>query len=113
VIDNYPEAGKRPLSSMTPAIMEYEDGNMFLSIGGAGGSQILTAIFQVIMNLDWGMNVRDGIEYGRMHDQLYPVEVDVDSVYPSWIVERLREKGHNVTGEYYYVILLLLSNNIY
>lgn len=94
---NYPEPGKRPLSSTTPTIIEHEDGSFYLAIGGSGGSRIFPAVFQVILNMDWGMDASAAIEYGRIHDQLYPLMADVDSVYSDEIIAGLREKGHNVT----------------
>ena len=97
--DNYPEPFKRPLSSTTPTIIEDESGEFLLAIGGSGGSRIFGAVFQVILNLDWGLDVSAAIEFGRLHDQLYPSVVDVDDVYPQWIVEDLRTRGHNMTGE--------------
>ncbi|KAI1794183.1 gamma-glutamyltranspeptidase [Ganoderma leucocontextum] len=96
---NYPEPGKRPLSSTVPTIMEHEDGSFFLAIGGSGGSRIFPAIFQVLLNLDWGMDVSAAIEYGRLHDQLFPTMVDADDILPPALLDGLRAKGHNVTGE--------------
>ncbi|KAI0076121.1 gamma-glutamyltranspeptidase [Panus rudis PR-1116 ss-1] len=94
---NYPQPHKRPLSSTAPTIMEDESGDFLLAIGGSGGSKIFPAVFQVILNLDWGQDISTAIEYGRLHDQLYPYEVEVDDVYPTEIVADLRIRGHNVT----------------
>ena len=80
-------------------IMENENGTFYLAIGGSGGSRIFPAVFQVILNLDWGMDVSGAIEYGRLHDQLYPTILDVDDIIPTETLEVLREKGHNVTGK--------------
>ncbi|PCH43856.1 gamma-glutamyltranspeptidase [Wolfiporia cocos MD-104 SS10] len=96
---NYPEPGKRPLSSTTPTIIENEDGSFYLAIGGSGGSRIFGSVFQVILNLDWGMDVSAAIEYGRLHDQLFPTLVEADSLYTAEILDVLREKGHNITVE--------------
>lgn len=71
---------------------------MFLSVGGVGGSRIFPAVFQVILNLDWGMDVSESVEFGRVHDQLYPTLVDVDNTYPIPLTDALRQRGHNVTG---------------
>jgi gamma-glutamyltranspeptidase / glutathione hydrolase / leukotriene-C4 hydrolase len=97
--DNHPEAGKRPLSSITPVITEHTNGTVYTSIGGAGGSEIFTAVFQVLLNLDWGWggDVGEAVEEGRVHDQLYPSRVNVDDVVPKALVEALVERGHNVT----------------
>ncbi|KAG6837702.1 hypothetical protein H0H93_003504 [Arthromyces matolae] len=94
---NYPAPGKRPLSSTAATILEDEDGSFYLAIGGAGGSRIFPAIFQVIVNLELGLDLSTAIEYGRVHDQLYPLLLDVDNVYPQEIVDGLRNIGHNIT----------------
>jgi len=96
--DNYPEPGKRPLSSTTPTIIENADGSFYLAVGGSGGGRIFGSVLQVILNLDWGMDVSEAIEAGRVHDQLYPPIVDADDVVPEYLMNSLRERGHNVTG---------------
>jgi gamma-glutamyltranspeptidase/glutathione hydrolase/leukotriene-C4 hydrolase len=96
--DNYPEAGKRPLSSTVPTIIENADGSFYLAIGGSGGGRIFGSVLQVILNLDWGMDISEAIEAGRVHDQLYPLQVDVDDVVPNYLSAALRDRGHNVTG---------------
>ena len=97
-LDNYPEPGKRPLSSITPTIVEHPDGSFYLAVGGSGGSRIFPSVFQVMLNLDWGMGVGESVESRRLHDQLYPTHVDVESTYPRPLVDALRQRGHNVTG---------------
>ncbi|KAF8973301.1 gamma-glutamyltranspeptidase [Flammula alnicola] len=94
---NFPEPGKRPLSSTAPTIIEHPDGSFYLAIGGSGGSRIFGSVFQVLLNLDWGMDVSEAIEFGRLHDQLYPLVVDADDVYPQDILSDLKGRGHNVT----------------
>jgi gamma-glutamyltranspeptidase/glutathione hydrolase/leukotriene-C4 hydrolase len=97
---NYPEPGKRPLSSTSPTILEHEDGSVYLTLGGSGGSRIFPAVLQVILGVDrWGLDISQAIEFGRVHDQLYPTYVDVDSNYPEEGIRALKERGHNVTGE--------------
>ncbi|KAF8234461.1 gamma-glutamyltranspeptidase [Tricholoma matsutake] len=94
---NFPEPGKRPLSSTIPTIIEHADGSLFVAIGGSGGSQIFGAVFQTLLNLDLGLDVSQAIEFGRLHDQLYPPILEADSVYPPEILDGLRDRGHNVT----------------
>ncbi|KAJ3521066.1 hypothetical protein NMY22_g12468 [Coprinellus aureogranulatus] len=94
---NYPQPGKRPLSSTVPTIIEHEDGSFFLAVGGSGGSQIFPAVYQTILNLDWGLDASEAVEYGRLHDQLYPLVTFADDVYPAHILEDLKQRGHNVT----------------
>lgn len=70
------EPEKRMLSSMTPTIV-LKDGEPFIIAGSPGGSRIITAVFQVILNcIDFNMNIREAIEQPRIHHQWIP-----DSVY--------------------------------
>ena len=78
--------------------MEHEDGSFYLAVGGSGGSRIFPAVYQTLLNLDWGLDAGAAVEYGRLHDQLYPMVTDADSVYPTLFLDDLRERGHNVTG---------------
>ncbi|MDO5116306.1 MAG: gamma-glutamyltransferase [Synergistaceae bacterium] len=67
---NAPEPGKRPLSSMSPGFILDPEGRAFMSIGSAGGTRIITAIAQTIMNvIDHGMEMDAAIEACRFHNQ--------------------------------------------
>ncbi|KAG8213665.1 gamma-glutamyltranspeptidase-domain-containing protein [Butyriboletus roseoflavus] len=79
-----------------PLILEYADGSFYLAIGGSGGSQIFSALFQTLLNLDWGMDASQAVEYGRVHDQLYPELVGADNILPAMVLDGLRDRGHNV-----------------
>ncbi|VDB95949.1 unnamed protein product [Peniophora sp. CBMAI 1063] len=94
---NYPEPGKRPLSSTVPLIAEDANGDLELVLGGSGGSRIFPAVFQVMLNVDWGYDISAAIEDGRVHNQLYPQYVDADSTIGDELLDGLRTRGHNVT----------------
>ncbi|TFK25723.1 gamma-glutamyltranspeptidase [Coprinopsis marcescibilis] len=94
---NYPQPRKRPLSSITPTIVEHADGSFYLAIGGSGGSRIFGAIYQTLLNLDWGMDASEAIESGRLHNQLYPDSTDADNIYSKDLLDDLRQLGHNIT----------------
>src|SRR6185437_12591942 len=65
--------GKRPLSSMTPTIVRDQQGNNRIVIGGAGGSRIPTAVFNVVVNrLLFGMSLPDAMAAPRIHEQWKP-----------------------------------------
>lgn len=57
--------------------MDTVDGEVWLTLGGSGGSRIFGSVAQVIMNLDWGYDVSNAIEQQRVHDQLSPAYVSL------------------------------------
>eukprot|EP01035_Chromulina_nebulosa_P020104 gene20104-26102_t len=70
---NYPEPFKRPLSSMSPSFLFDKNGQLRLIGGASGGSRIITATAQVILNyLFKGMNLLDAVVAPRIHSQLLP-----------------------------------------
>ncbi|MEO8380020.1 MAG: gamma-glutamyltransferase [Acidobacteriota bacterium] len=63
---------KRPLSSMTPAIV-LQDGKLFFAVGSPGGPTIINTVLQVIVNvIDFGMNIQQAISAPRFHHQWLP-----------------------------------------
>jgi gamma-glutamyltranspeptidase/glutathione hydrolase/leukotriene-C4 hydrolase len=106
VLDNYPAPGKRPLSSVSPVIMEDSDGNFQVALGAAGGSRIFPSVFQTILGLDWGLDISQAVEFPRLHDQLFPTVVEVDNGYPDEGIQALVDRGHNVSGEKFSVTQL-------
>ncbi|GAA5801834.1 hypothetical protein HPULCUR_007289 [Helicostylum pulchrum] len=92
---NYIEPFKRPLSSITPTIIEDGYRQLELVVGGSGGSQILTATLNVILNTyDFRQNIFDAVKAPRIHHQLIPNEVQFETGYDATILEDLRKKGH-------------------
>ncbi|KAJ1672034.1 hypothetical protein GGF38_000349, partial [Coemansia sp. RSA 25] len=86
--------GKRPLSSTSATIVE-QNGRVELVIGGSGGSRILTAVLQVIINvLDFGQRLDTAIDSPRLHHQLLPHELGVDPMFPSSLASALASFGH-------------------
>ncbi|KAF9585009.1 hypothetical protein BGW38_004305 [Lunasporangiospora selenospora] len=94
---NFPEPGKRSLSSSVPTIIEC-DGQFEMALGGSGGSRILTSVLQTMLNVyNRDMNVMDAIESPRIHHQLMPDVLDIEEGYPASEISFLRSIGHNVT----------------
>ncbi len=88
------EAGKRPLSSMSPTIV-LKDGKVFLVAGSPGGSRIITTTLQIIMNvIDHGMNVAEASVAPRIHHQWLPDELRVEEGLSPDTIRLLEEKGH-------------------
>ncbi|KAF2090814.1 gamma-glutamyltranspeptidase [Saccharata proteae CBS 121410] len=95
---NYIRPGKRPLSSITPVIVEYPNGTLYISVGAAGGSRIITSTIQNIHHmLDQGMTAPEALAQPRLHDQLVPNQVSFEYAYDNQTVAFMEERGHNVT----------------
>jgi gamma-glutamyltranspeptidase/glutathione hydrolase len=95
---NFIRPFKRPLSSCSPVIVEHPNGTMYLTIGAAGGSRIITATAQSIMHvLDHGLTLPQALDERRIHDQLLPNISTVELGFDKKVVESLQQKGHNMT----------------
>jgi gamma-glutamyltranspeptidase/glutathione hydrolase len=93
---NAPGPGKRPLSSMTPTIV-LKDGKPFLITGSPGGSRIITAVLQVVVNvIDRGMDVASAVAAPRIHNQWKPDQVVVEDTLPPDLAIALQARGDNV-----------------
>jgi len=93
---NSVEGGKRPLSSMTPVIV-FDDGEPWFATGSPGGSRIITAVLQMLVNvIDHGMNIADASNQPRMHHQWYPDELLLESGFSPDTIRILEARGHRV-----------------
>ncbi|CAO3608955.1 unnamed protein product [Cunninghamella echinulata] len=93
---NYVVPGKRPLSSITPVIVE-NDGKFELSLGGSGGSQIATASLNTLLNiLDFDMDIYEAIETPRVHHQLMPNQAGIELGFDINLENALRERNHEI-----------------
>ena len=74
---NFVKPGKRPLSSISPIIVEsIETGEVYFLTGASGGSHIITATTQSLWRvLDQKLSAPDALAAPRFHDQLIPNEV--------------------------------------
>jgi gamma-glutamyltranspeptidase / glutathione hydrolase len=93
---NLPGPGKRPLSSMSPTIV-LKDGKPVLVTGTPGGSRIISAVLQVVIDvLDYKMDVAAAVAAPRVHHQWMPDEVRVERGFSDAVLAELRAKGHKV-----------------
>jgi gamma-glutamyltranspeptidase/glutathione hydrolase len=92
--------GKRMLSSMSPTIVLGDDGQVDAVLGAAGGSRIITAVFQELSNLiDFGMDPADAVRAPRFHQQDSPDVLFVEPHgLPDDLLHALEAMGH-VTKE--------------
>lgn len=95
---NFVRPGKRPLSSMSPTIVETADGKFYLAIGSAGGSRIITATIQNIHHiLDLNRTTAEALSQPRVHDQLNPSVSTFEWGYDNNTVAYIKAIGHNVS----------------
>jgi gamma-glutamyltranspeptidase/glutathione hydrolase len=67
-VANRVEAGKRPLSSMSPTIVYDETGKPIFTVGAAGGKTIIMQVAKaLIARLDWGLSAMDSIGLGLVY----------------------------------------------
>lgn len=95
---NFIRPGKRPLSSISPTIVEHPHGGLYFVVGAAGGSRITTATIQNLWHvLDQGMTAPEALAQPRLHDQLIPNTVAFEWAYDNSTTAFLQARGHNVT----------------
>lgn len=96
-IEGFPnsiEPNKKPVSSIAPTLV-LKEGKPFLSLGTPGGSRIIGALAQIIINIiDFDMSIDDAIEAPRVHtsnDILH-----LEGRIAKSIVSDLEKIGHTV-----------------
>ncbi len=94
--------GKRPLSSMTPTFLEWDDKVAIL--GTPGGSRIITMVLLAVLDAHAGHPPEYWVSRSRYHHQYLPDEVQAE---PAFIggdsARQLRLRGHDLrsTGRPY------------
>jgi gamma-glutamyltranspeptidase / glutathione hydrolase len=62
LVANRPQAGKRPVSSMSPTIVYDASGTPIFTVGAAGGKRIIMQVAKtLIAHLDWGLSAKEAI----------------------------------------------------
>ncbi|HZP01496.1 MAG TPA: gamma-glutamyltransferase [Terriglobia bacterium] len=88
---------KRPLSSMTPAII-LQRGKVRWVLGSPGGGTIINTVLQVFLNMAvFKLNVQEAVTSPRFHHQWMPDELVLErgGFLPDTI-QRLREAGYTI-----------------
>ena len=106
---------KRMLSSMTPTILE-KNGKLFMVVGTPGGSTIISAVFQTILNvIEFGMSIEESVNASRFHHQWYPDEIKLEKAISkdSFLIKELKSLNHklNFVSSMNRVDAILISNN--
>jgi len=103
---NQIEAEKRMLSSMTPTIIKKGE-QPYLVLGAPGGSTIITAVFQVFLNMaEYNMNLEESVNACRTHHQWLPDRILIEEGCLSEEVRKeLTAMGHKIDSTQYMAII--------
>ena len=101
---NYPEAGKTPLSSMSPTIV-FRNKQPFLVLGSPGGPRIISAVFQTIVNRIHGdLDLFNSVARSRFHQQWQPNKFYLErNGFRDSAISKLQSMGHSVEETKYLV----------
>ena len=91
---------KRMLSSMAPTIVE-KDGKLWMVVGTPGGSTIITAVAQTILNAyEFNMSMQEAVNAPRFHHQWLPdIIVFEPEGFSQELKEELKSKGYIINEE--------------
>ncbi len=90
------EAGKRPLSSMTPTIIT-KDNKLAMVVGAPGGSRITTGVTEVILDvLDFHLNPQDAVDLPRFHQQWKPDVLYLTTGFAPAAEQELQKMGYEI-----------------
>ena len=93
---NSVEAGKKPLSSMTPTIV-IRNGRAVFASGASGGPRIISATLQVTLNhLVFNMTPQQAVSAPRFHHQWFPNVLNLESGFAESVQRSLSQKGHRL-----------------
>ncbi|MBU2907254.1 gamma-glutamyltransferase [Arenibacter algicola] len=93
-------AEKRMLSSMTPTIVE-KNGALWMVVGTPGGSTIITAVAQTILNCyEYNMSMQDAVNAPRFHHQWLPDAIIFEPEgFEQSLLSDLKIKGYIINEE--------------
>ena len=87
---------KRPLSSMTPTIV-MKNNELFFTTGSPGGSRIISAVLQSILNIiDFDMNLEKTTKARRIHHQWFPDILEVEYSLDNKIRKELEDMNYSI-----------------
>ena len=96
-------AKKTMLSSMSPSFIFDPNNQLIMILGSPGGSRIITATLQVILNqLEFNMSLEKSIHSPRFHHQWIPNRLFLEqNRFSRSVIQELQKKGHYVTPSKY------------
>jgi gamma-glutamyltranspeptidase/glutathione hydrolase len=97
---NRVQPGKRPLSSMSPTLVE-KDGRIVMTLGAAGGPRIISSVIQTIYRvLVTGLDIDRAVQFPRVHHQFLPNKLYMDEYkFSPEVVTGLQQRGHEAVQQ--------------
>jgi gamma-glutamyltranspeptidase/glutathione hydrolase len=97
---NRVQPGKRPLSSMSPTLVE-KDGRIVMTLGAAGGPRIISSVIQTIYRvLVSGLDIDRAVQFPRVHHQFLPNKLYMDEFkFSPEVVKGLQQRGHDTVEQ--------------
>lgn len=93
---NAPDAGKRPLSSMTPTLVFDRKGKLYAVIGSPGGWRIIPYVSKAILGLiDWKLDMAHAVGLPNVTSRSAVVEIESGQGLEA-IADELKAMGHEV-----------------
>ena len=96
-IANRVQAGKRPRSSMAPALVfDRVTGQLVATVGSPGGSQIIGYVTKTLVGvLDWNLDIQQAISLPNFGSRNGPTELERGQ-FGAYMAEGLKARGHDV-----------------
>ena len=110
--NNLIEGGKRPLSSMTPTIVE-KNNETVMVLGGAGGPTIISSVLQTLYrHLVNKLDIEQAVHSPRLHHQYLPAKLYIENkrFNPELIIE-LKLRGHKIQFKNYIAQVFAVVRN--
>jgi gamma-glutamyltranspeptidase/glutathione hydrolase len=85
----------RRMGGGSPAIV-YRDGEPWIAIGSSGGSRLISAVFQTLLNvIVFGMSLQDGVSAPRIHSE-FGRKIYVEARLSDRVAQALGQRGYDV-----------------
>jgi gamma-glutamyltranspeptidase/glutathione hydrolase len=76
-----------------------KDGKPYIVTGSPGGSRIISAVLQVIVNvIDFHMPIDQAVSAPRLHHQWQPDEVLAEPGFSPDLLDALKARGHTIVA---------------
>lgn len=102
---NFVEPGKRPLSSMSPTLVE-KNGKITMALGAPGGPRIITGVMQTLYrSIVNKYNMEEAIHAPRVHHQFLPNTLFMDDKrFAPLSIKALQEIGHKTKKSWHSIV---------